>query len=208
MWSYLRQYHPKKSDLLAAQVIEEGRRAFEQRDEAWNIQLKLMLSNVCSHMKIDLTTFSPMDNVDPRTCPLQFLALVQDWLLARASCAAPPPLDDDLCIVFPVQSSKSVAAAAAAASTSRSPPRIRGSSSSVALATAAATGVEPFPLLTLMRTLKRRDADWPPEVCRGIASACVLVTRHTSHVTRHTSHVTRHTSHVTRHATRLRSAIY
>ena len=48
MWSYLRQYHPKKSDTLAVQVIEEGRRAYEQRDEAWNVQLKLMLSNVCS----------------------------------------------------------------------------------------------------------------------------------------------------------------
>jgi hypothetical protein len=63
MWSYLRQHHPKKAEELAVKVIDEARDLFNQHDEAWNTQLKLMVSNVRSHMKIDLECFSPLDGV-------------------------------------------------------------------------------------------------------------------------------------------------
>ena len=94
-------------------------------------------------------------------------------MLARATRPTPPDiLSEDLSMTFPIQSKHSITAAAAAApsnsSRTRSPPVVRGSSSALASATAAAAGVDPFPLISLMRTLRRRDADWPPAVCELI----------------------------------------
>ena len=123
-----------------------------------------MLSNVLRHMKIDLETFSPFADVRPKSCSFQFLALVQDWILLRFMRSSPPLPHDDISFSFPVQSKQAIAANTIASSPARV-PNVRGSSSAVAAATAAAIGVEPFPLISLMRCLRRRDADWPPQVC-------------------------------------------
>jgi hypothetical protein len=165
MWSYLRQNHTKKAEALAAQVLDEARAAFNLHDEAWNTQFKLMVSNVLKHMKINLENFSPLQDPDPKSYSNHFLALVQDWMLARASRSSVLLPHEDLSSSFPVQSKQAIASAAASSSSRTTPPRVRGSSSAVASAAAAAIGIEPFPLLSLMRTLRRRDADWSPDVC-------------------------------------------
>ena len=124
-----------------------------------------MVSNVRSHMKINLESFSPLEGLQPSSCSHLFMALVQDWLLARATRSSPPLPNEDLSSSFPVQSKQAIASAAASSSSNRTPPRVRGSSSAIASAAAAAIGIEPFPLISLMRTLRRRDDDWSPEVC-------------------------------------------
>jgi len=205
MWSYLRQNHPRKAEELAGRVINEARQAYDQCDDVWNSQLKLTLSNVLSHMKVGLESFSPFSDVHPKTCSFHFLALLQDWILARKSRSSPPRPHEDIAVSLHIQSKQALASMAVRASPPRV-PHVRGSSSAVASAAAAAIGVDPFPLILLMRTLRRRDADWPPEVCgEGKRAHSQHVTRHTSHVTRHLSHVTCHTSLVIRHLSHVTS---